>query len=123
MDLATNCKSGKELQRELERTSFPKSEKLARFCGDLVDKLRPPKVPKRPPLAAEASEAESAAKRAKTEPAPKEEPRENLSKEELRERDKRERDELNERIKQREQERTKKVASGTLASEGESKKR
>lgn len=117
MDLATGCKNGRELERELEKTSFPKSDKLRGFCGALVEKLRPPKVPKRAPAAAEDFPA---AKKHKTEAPVKEETVEVLSKEAQRDLDKKERDELSERIKQREQERTKKVAAGTLGAEAES---
>jgi len=53
----------------------------------------------------------SGAKRAKVEEVAKKESRENLSKEELRELDKRERDELHERIMQREKESTNKVGA------------
>eukprot|EP00928_Gymnodinium_smaydae_P015558 TRINITY_DN15761_c0_g1_i1.p1 TRINITY_DN15761_c0_g1~~TRINITY_DN15761_c0_g1_i1.p1 ORF type:complete len:1040 (+),score=243.54 TRINITY_DN15761_c0_g1_i1:85-3204(+) len=127
MDIATGCKTGRDLQRELEKTSFPSTSKLGAFCDSLVDKLRPPKIssrttkrggeaapaPPEPPakrLAAAGSSSEAAAAPA-------------LSAEEQRERDKFERDELNERIKQREADRTRKVAPGTVAGEKENSRK
>eukprot|EP00930_Biecheleria_cincta_P058419 TRINITY_DN44257_c0_g1_i1.p1 TRINITY_DN44257_c0_g1~~TRINITY_DN44257_c0_g1_i1.p1 ORF type:complete len:1042 (-),score=197.45 TRINITY_DN44257_c0_g1_i1:241-3255(-) len=117
LDIATSCKSGDELQKELQKSNFPGTDKLATFCGQLVDKLRPIDVrPKR----GGASSSAPASKRQKADGENvKLEPEGELSKEELRERDKRERDELNERIKQRDLENTKKVGPGALAAEHE----
>mmetsp|Transcript_15244 Transcript_15244/g.32017 ORF Transcript_15244/g.32017 Transcript_15244/m.32017 type:complete len:1035 (+) Transcript_15244:77-3181(+) len=124
MDVATSCSSGRELERELEKTSFPKGERLGHFCSSLVEKLRPPKATrKRAPEDHPAASGSSAAVAAPAAKRPKEEPEANLSKEELRERDRKERDELNERIKQRDQDRTKKVAPGTLGSEAHNEQR
>eukprot|EP00927_Polykrikos_kofoidii_P041813 TRINITY_DN35666_c0_g1_i1.p1 TRINITY_DN35666_c0_g1~~TRINITY_DN35666_c0_g1_i1.p1 ORF type:complete len:1031 (-),score=239.10 TRINITY_DN35666_c0_g1_i1:299-3391(-) len=129
LDIASGCKAGKELQRELEKTNFPRSGKLSSFCDSLVEKLRLPKtrgakrgVTSLDDLAPASKRAGTAASSSgSTATAAKEE--KELTREEQRERDKRERDELNERIKQRENERTKKVAPGTLAAEAENSKR
>lgn len=123
MDIAANCDTGRDLARQLEKTNFPQGSKLYTFCESLVDKLRPPKAAPRkrgatasagsaaPPPAKKAAVAKAEAEAEGTPPvgAP----------EEARERDKRERDELNERIKERESKNTKKVGAGTLGGEKE----
>lgn len=122
LDVAAGCSTGGELRRELEKTSFPQGPKLEGFCASLVDRLRPPKgAAKRPSQDASAASASSKRPREQAPAATKQE--EALSKEDLRERDKRERDELSERLKERDQERTKKVGAGTKASEVESERR
>eukprot|EP00931_Biecheleriopsis_adriatica_P075065 TRINITY_DN49011_c0_g1_i1.p1 TRINITY_DN49011_c0_g1~~TRINITY_DN49011_c0_g1_i1.p1 ORF type:complete len:1059 (-),score=286.23 TRINITY_DN49011_c0_g1_i1:54-3152(-) len=118
LDIASNCKTGAELQRELEKTNFPGGDKLATFCGQLVDKLKPIEAPSSKRGGSSSSSAPPPAKRSKAEEV-KTEPQENLSREEQRERDKRERDELHERIMERERQNTKKVAPGTAAAEAE----
>jgi len=122
MDIATNCSSGRELQRELEKTAFPQGDSLSRFCDQLVDKLAPPK-PTRGAKRASLEPADSIPKRSAAQPPKALEEEVPLTKEELRARDRKERDELNERIKQRDADRTKKVAAGTLGAEAENKKR
>lgn len=121
LDIATGCSSARELQRELEKTCFPKSDKLTTFCTALIDKLKVPKSTRGVKRAVDSVDTPSDVsvpepKRATQESQIEEVPdTTNLSKEELRERDKRERDELNERIKQRDMERTKKVGPGAAA--------
>mmetsp|Transcript_12507 Transcript_12507/g.32136 ORF Transcript_12507/g.32136 Transcript_12507/m.32136 type:complete len:1020 (-) Transcript_12507:25-3084(-) len=116
MGIAAECNSGRDLQRELEKTAFPKNDKLTNFCNQLVEKLRPPKTSRASSSSAPAAKREpddqgdAAAKKAKVEV-----DRSKLSKEELRELDKRERDELAERIKERDASRTKKVMEGNEA--------
>ncbi|CAE8625044.1 unnamed protein product [Polarella glacialis] len=121
LDIASNCKSGPDLQKELEKTNFPKGDKLEDFCKNLVDKLAPIGRPaaKRSGGAASSSSAPPPGKKQKGEESVKAEPEVPLTKEELRERDTRERDELNERIKQRDSERTKKVGPGTIGADQE----
>eukprot|EP00929_Paragymnodinium_shiwhaense_P066011 TRINITY_DN33070_c0_g2_i1.p1 TRINITY_DN33070_c0_g2~~TRINITY_DN33070_c0_g2_i1.p1 ORF type:complete len:1026 (-),score=251.80 TRINITY_DN33070_c0_g2_i1:7-3084(-) len=117
MDIATGCNSGKELERELAKTNFPKGAKLSAFCEQLVDKLKVPKKGVRksesssaaPPAKKSAVGSTEAAKPASTAP------QKVLSKDEQRELDKRERDELDERLKARDAERTKKVGAATEA--------
>lgn len=65
LDLASQCSSGKDLERELAKTAFPKGEGLSRFCGELVEKLRPPRASKRGPAAS--SSEDPGGKRAKAE--------------------------------------------------------
>eukprot|EP00933_Yihiella_yeosuensis_P040339 TRINITY_DN3461_c0_g3_i1.p1 TRINITY_DN3461_c0_g3~~TRINITY_DN3461_c0_g3_i1.p1 ORF type:complete len:1021 (+),score=232.04 TRINITY_DN3461_c0_g3_i1:105-3167(+) len=123
LDIATSAKTGADLERQLAKTNFPQGDKLSSFCVQLVDKLKPVGRPaaKRPGDSS-SSKMPEPSKRQKAEETVKAEPEENLTKEQLREKDKRERDELNERIKQRDQERTKKVGAGTLGAEALSEK-
>jgi len=113
MGIATECKSGRDLQKELEKTNFPKGDRLTGFCNQLVDKLRAPKSARASSSSAPASGKREPADQGGAEPKKmKAEDRANLSKEELRDLDKRERDELAERMKQRDQDKTKKTGEG-----------
>jgi len=109
LDVATSCKSGKELMRELEKTNFPKSARMSAFCDQLVDKLTPPSRSSGSKREAPRAAAEPAIKKQATETG---EPAKPLTKDELREQDKRERDELHSRIKDRDDKNTKKVGPG-----------
>jgi len=128
LDIATSCKTGPELLRELEKASFPKSEKLKKFCSVLIEKMTPPKRGQKREAQASSSNA-APSKVAKEELQVKKEEAiftdvdAGLSPDELREKDRIERDALSERIKQRESERTKKVGSSTLASAAQNEAR
>eukprot|EP00403_Amphidinium_massartii_P006124 CAMPEP_0178378190 /NCGR_PEP_ID=MMETSP0689_2-20121128/4302_1 /TAXON_ID=160604 /ORGANISM="Amphidinium massartii, Strain CS-259" /LENGTH=1033 /DNA_ID=CAMNT_0019998259 /DNA_START=10 /DNA_END=3111 /DNA_ORIENTATION=+ len=121
LDIATSCSSGKELQKQLEKTNFPKGPALTRFCDSLVSKLATPRAGGSKRGAAQSSEmappATKAARTAEGAPPVKEEAKPELSKEELMAIDRKERDELHERMKQRELDKTKKVGQATVASE------
>eukprot|EP00405_Crypthecodinium_cohnii_P043093 CAMPEP_0206560412 /NCGR_PEP_ID=MMETSP0325_2-20121206/20997_1 /ASSEMBLY_ACC=CAM_ASM_000347 /TAXON_ID=2866 /ORGANISM="Crypthecodinium cohnii, Strain Seligo" /LENGTH=1039 /DNA_ID=CAMNT_0054062145 /DNA_START=73 /DNA_END=3188 /DNA_ORIENTATION=+ len=121
MGLASECKSGRDLERELQKTSFPQSPKLSQFCESIVEKLRPPsKAPtsmaaQKRAAAAEATAAAKKQKQSEGGEAPSSsQPSVPLSKEEQREQDKKERDELHERLMAKAKEAQKKVGPGAV---------
>lgn len=120
MDVAQSCKSSSELQRELAKNNFPKNDKLLRFCDSLLSKLS---LAEKVTANLSSAAAEKREAPAVDSPSPKK-AKANLSEDamaELRDLDRIERDELDERIKAREAKKTKQLGGVVQASDKDKK--